>query len=64
MTVMLRREGRPVNAKRVYRLYREEGLQVRTKPRTKRAAQNTGSADGRHAAEPAMEHGFRERPIL
>jgi putative transposase len=27
-----------VNTKRVYRLYREEGLQVRTKKRTKRAA--------------------------
>jgi transposase InsO family protein len=39
LTVLLRREGRPVNAKRVYRMYREEGLQVRTKPRAKRAAQ-------------------------
>jgi putative transposase len=37
LTVLLRREGRAVNAKRVYRLYREEGLQVRTKPRAKRA---------------------------
>ena len=26
LTVLLRREGRTVNAKRVYRLYREEGL--------------------------------------
>lgn len=38
LTVLLRREGRTVNAKRVYRLYREEGLQVRTKKRAKRAA--------------------------
>jgi putative transposase len=38
LTVLLRREGRAVNAKRVYRLYREEGLQVRTAKRTKRAA--------------------------
>jgi putative transposase len=37
LTVLLRREGRQVNAKRVYRLYREEGLQVRTKKRAKRA---------------------------
>lgn len=37
LTVLLRRQGWAVNAKRVYRLYREEGLQVRTK-RTKRAA--------------------------
>lgn len=36
LTVLLRREGWKVNTKRVYRLYREEGLQVRT---TKRAKQ-------------------------
>jgi putative transposase len=36
LTVLLRREGREVNAKRVYRLYREEGLQVRMRT-TKRA---------------------------
>ena len=29
--VLLRREGWPVNAKRVYRLYREMGLQLRNK---------------------------------
>jgi len=29
--VLLRREGWPVNAKRVYRLYRELGLQLRNK---------------------------------
>ena len=39
LTVLLRREGWMVNTKRVYRLYREEGLQVRTKKRRKRAAQ-------------------------
>src|SRR4029077_17563614 len=39
LTVMLRREGWYVNTKRVYRLYREEALQVRTKKRVKRAAQ-------------------------
>jgi putative transposase len=38
LTVLLRREGWKVNAKRVYRLYREEALQVRTKKRMKRAA--------------------------
>ena len=31
------REGRKVNAKRIYRLYGLEGLVVRTKPRKKRA---------------------------
>jgi len=30
LTVMLRREGWKANAKRIYRLYREEGLIVRT----------------------------------
>jgi putative transposase len=38
LTVLLRREGRQVNAKRGYRLYCEEGLQVRTKKRAKRAS--------------------------
>jgi hypothetical protein len=38
LTVLLRREGWVVNTKRVYRLYHEEGLQVRTKKRSKRAA--------------------------
>jgi len=33
LTVMLRREGWPVNHKRVYRLYREEGLAVRRRQR-------------------------------
>jgi putative transposase len=37
LTIMLRREGWVVNAKRVYRLYRQEGLQVRSPKRTKRA---------------------------
>ena len=39
LTVMLRREGWHVNTKRVYRLYREEGLELRMKKRAKRAAQ-------------------------
>ena len=38
LTVMLRREGWAVNAKRVYRLYREEGLQVLTAKRKKRGS--------------------------
>ncbi len=37
VTVVLRRDGWPVNAKRTYRLYTEEGLAVRTKHRTKAA---------------------------
>jgi putative transposase len=38
LTVMLRREGRKVNAKRVYRIYREENLGVRTAKRKRRSA--------------------------
>jgi len=38
LTVMLRREGWPVNHKRVYRLYGEEGLAVRCRPRKRRKA--------------------------
>lgn len=37
LTVMLRREGWQVNAKRIYRLYTEEGLIVRTQKRRERA---------------------------
>ncbi len=37
LTVFLRREGGKVNAKRIYRLYSEEGLTVRTKVRKKLA---------------------------
>lgn len=37
LTVMLRREGWKVNAKRVYRIYREENLGVRTAQRKKRS---------------------------
>lgn len=37
LTVLLRRDGWRVNAKRIYRLYTEEGLTVRTKYRTKAA---------------------------
>ena len=36
--VLLRREGWRVNAKRVYRLYKLEGLSVRTKKRKKRGS--------------------------
>jgi putative transposase len=38
IAVLLRRQGWKVNTKRVYRLYRDEGLQVRTAKRGKRAA--------------------------
>ncbi len=37
LTVLLKREGWEVNAKRIYRLYAEEGLIVRTRKRKERA---------------------------
>lgn len=37
LTVLLRREGWEVNAKRIYRIYSEEGLIVRTQKRRERA---------------------------
>jgi putative transposase len=40
LTVLLRREGWPVNAKWIYRLYTEEGLMVRTKVRVRAARRN------------------------
>jgi putative transposase len=38
LTVLLKREGWRVNAKRIYRLYSDEGLTVRTKPRKRLAS--------------------------
>jgi hypothetical protein len=40
LTVLLKREGWRVNAKRIYRLYTEEGLTVRTKYRKKAASRS------------------------
>ena len=42
MTVLLRREGWKVNAKRIYRLYTEEGLTV-TRPKRKKLARTRRS---------------------
>ena len=46
LTVLLRREGWAVNAKRVYRLYREEGLQVRTRQACQKGRAHARSAAG------------------
>ena len=52
--VLLRREGWPVNHKRTYRLYAEEGLAIRSKlPRRKRAWRYRQGRPG--AAAPARE---------
>ena len=43
LTVLLRREGWPVNHKRVYRIYGAEGLAVRGRKRKRRKAEARGS---------------------
>ena len=61
LTVLLRREGRAVNPKRVYRLYRDAGLAVRRR-RRKRAARLAGRGDdGRGPGERAVVGGTRRR---
>ena len=62
LTVMLRREGWAVNAKRIYRLYTEDGLAVRTKVRKKIARRARVPALRGHAAQRKVDHGFRRRP--
>jgi transposase InsO family protein len=49
--VLLRREGWSVNAKRIYRLYKEEGLVIRVKSRP--ARRGSGRSDGLHVG-PAL----------
>lgn len=53
LTVLLRRDGWRVNAKRIYRLYTEEGLRVRTKIRVRAAR--------RSRVSPAMAMGPNQR---
>jgi len=53
LTILLKREGWHVNHKRIYRIYKEEGLMVRTKRRRKRAAET------RLAPLPATKRGER-----
>jgi putative transposase len=53
LTVLLKREGWPVNAKRIYRIYREEGLMVRTQKgrrRRRRFASRSRQPRGRISA--------------
>lgn len=50
LTVLLRRDGWRVNAKRIYRLYTEEGLTVRTKMRV-RAVRRCGDLNRSRAGQ-------------
>jgi putative transposase len=51
LTVLLKREGWPVNHKRVYRLYGLEGLTVRTKPRRRLASRARAPPASRDTTE-------------
>ncbi len=53
LPVRLRREGWPINAKRIYRLYKEEGLSIR--PKTPRQRRSTRYRAGRSAIERAND---------
>ncbi len=57
LTVLLKREGWNVNAKRIYRLYKEEGLIVRTQKRKKAASRACPTRRG-DSAESALVNGF------
>ena len=70
--VLLRREGHRDNVKRVYRLYREEGLSLRLKrPRRNKAARlrlilpsHSRTRPMRNVAPPVQaEHGAFAQPI-
>ena len=61
LTVILRREGWRVNPKRIYRLYTEDGLTVRTKVRKKLARRSTRTDAEGNAAQSEVEHGLHER---
>ena len=69
--VLLRREGWPVNAKRVHRLYREEGLGIRPRtPRRRRSCRYraeraaVGAANECWAMDFLSDQLFDGRPFL
>lgn len=51
ITALLRRQGWKVNAKRVYRIWRREGLQVPRRQRKRRRSGNSDNACSRRRAE-------------
>src|SRR4051794_7449866 len=64
LTILLRREGWAVNAKRVYRLYRQEGLQVRTTKRATRAGQAPDAQRVFDRTHRAIEDGTHFLPFV
>ena len=60
ITVLLKREGWSVGKKRVYRIYKAEGLEVRTKKLKKRAAKRRVSLPAASAAQERLVDGLYE----
>ncbi len=56
--VLLIREGWKVNHKRVYRIYCEEGLNLRTKQKKKRMAKTKSTAAGHFKGYMMLDHGL------
>ena len=58
--ILLRRQGDIVNHKRVYRVYRDEGLAVRTKTRRTGVAQTRLPSHVADTGQRAVESGLRQ----
>ncbi|NUA46341.1 hypothetical protein HAT93_04088 [Dickeya solani] len=56
--ILLRREGWRDNHKRIYRLYREQGLSLRSKDRIATNQHNAASHSLRAVSKPCLGHGF------
>ena len=59
LTVLLKREGWPIGKKLVYRLYRELGLQMRTKKRRKLASAQRATTQAATKRNETMVDGLR-----
>ena len=62
--ILLRREGWAVNNKRIYRLYREEGLAIRSKTPSRKRAWRYRSARPEARRERDLGDGLHVRPAL
>ena len=59
--ILLRREGWRDNHKRTYRIYKEEGLNLRTKrPRRNKDCGASSAASAADWTPSVLEHGFRQ----
>ena len=60
LTAMLVREGMAVNHKRVYRLYREEGLAMRIRQRRRIRWSGASQQAENESGEREVVHGFHQ----